>query len=165
MSSPALTTYVSFEITEDYRSGKSIYHSTLSNVEADEKDCETFLYNGEPFYACLVNDKYRVYQFNEGNSYNKSTIKFLKEFPSKEEANNYAKQQYVHYTGYDPFITTGMGSAYKATGDRPEIDLTNSSCDVIKGNLMCDSAIFIVSNGYFCGNVLNPYIEWHFDAY
>jgi hypothetical protein len=142
------------ETNNDYRSGQRIKGEIVSEDVEEKDDCSLY-------FNCNVNSKtYKVYQLMDLTQYPNPSVKFLKEFNDVNQANIYSKQQFCHYTGTDPFIASDMTLGYKSTGNRPDVDLKDSTCDV--DCTKEDSYIFIIRDDYFCGNALNPFIEWRF---
>jgi hypothetical protein len=148
--------------TDDYRSGPHLECIELPDPEIGDDEAKEKLLEDNFFEADfeLLDNKYHVFHlsidFCIGNTY------LLKSFDSKDDAVNYAKQQYVLFTGSNPFMSQGMTVAYHPKGDRPEINIDGMTCDIVNDDDDGDNYeyIIIISHDYFESHSLNPFAVW-----
>lgn len=148
---PTIRTF-KFVFTDDYRQGPSLSCEEIFDDNTDDIDD----YEDYTFMKFTIpDDRYHVFILDLG----KQTQRLLKSFPTWDDAELYAKQQYTLVTGDFPFITTGMNIAYHPKGGRPEVPLKNIDRDIAVDEE--DNGFIIIIHGSEVSTYsLNPYAVW-----
>ena len=127
-----MTTTFKVTHTDDYREGPALYTEKLSDDSDDESSSdEEYTISYEIDIKKTTN--YVIYYIYMGIGDCK--LKKLAERETKEEAEEFAKQQYKLYTGDYPFITSGYSSAYHPEGE-PFILMKNRNVLYLKETRM-----------------------------
>jgi hypothetical protein len=146
---------------DDYRAGPSLERIELSDPEICDNEAAKEKLLEDNFFEAefdLPDNRFHVFHlsidFCAGNTY------LLKSFNRKDDAENYAKQQYALFTGNDPFISNGMTVAYHPKGDRQEVNTEGITCDILNDEDNNYEYIVIISYTYFESHSLNPFAVW-----
>lgn len=147
--------------TDDYREGPALYTEKLSDSSDDDDDesssDEEYTISYEIDIKKTTN--YVIYYIYMGIGDCK--LKKLAERETKEEAEEFAKQQYKLYTGDYPFITSGYNSAYHPEGERKAFHIDEEQeCLIPKGNDDGHDHLIISNGNYIETHSLNHFAVW-----